>query len=394
MSPIDRLLVDATAWSNRRGEGRYLRGLLPELLGASVGLETFVLVEESDRALLQGALGGRAEPIGLSARPGSKLASGRRRTPLDLAVQSAAARRLRARVVLQPTLVGWFPTPGIPQVVGVHDIKPGGDLGREIMPGRLDHLLGSAKQRAGMRTARALFVPSVTTQEALAARLGGAVPRVAPPAIDAEFRSRSEPEVAAARHGVGLGPDEPYLVCASGLNRHKDPGLLIDALALGRSEGRRMPRLVLVGARRGAYGSIGDAIQRRAVDAGLGDAVLMPGHLPDPTLAALYSDAVAVVSASRFEGYGLTAVEAAACGAPLVLSRIPAHLETSGRWARFFEPGDAAGLLAALHRADRCAPDPPPPDAYSWAPAAEAVLACVYSVAAGPRSSHRSSAQT
>lgn len=396
MTSAGRVVVDGTAWSNPRGEGRYLRGLLPALVEAAPDLDFVVLVEASDGDAVAAALDGRVELATLDgrSRPGARLAAGERRSVADLAALATVTRRLSARAVLQPSLVGWFPTPGLPQVLGVHDLKPRGGIGREIVPGRLDNLLNAAKQRAGLRSARALYTPSITTSEALRGRCGASpLPSVAPPAIGSEFHPRSDAEIAAARRAVGLAAREPYVVCASGLNRHKDPGLIVDALALAAERGDRPRRLVLAGLQAGAYGSIGAELRRRSerVAPGL---VLMPGYVPDPMLAALYCGAEAAVSASRFEGYGLTAVEAAACGARTVLSRIPAHLETSDGRADFFEPGDAAGLLDALTRSAAASPPPPAAPAYSWEPAAAAVSACLESVLSAASSSRRSPSRT
>ncbi len=73
-----------------------------------------------------------------------------------------------------------------------------------------------------------------------------------------------------------------------------------------------------------------------------------PGTSSDETLAALYSGAAAVVIPSLAEGFGLPAVEAAACGAPLVLSDLPAHHETMNGSALYFEPTDREALVRRL----------------------------------------------
>jgi glycosyltransferase involved in cell wall biosynthesis len=76
--------------------------------------------------------------------------------------------------------------------------------------------------------------------------------------------------------------------------------------------------------------------------------VLLPGYVDDETLAGLYSGAAAVVIPSLGEGFGLPAVEAAACGAPLVLSDLPAHRETMDGAALYFPPGDGRALASRL----------------------------------------------
>ena len=73
--------------------------------------------------------------------------------------------------------------------------------------------------------------------------------------------------------------------------------------------------------------------------------------MSDEALACLCSGATAVVIPSLAEGFGLPAVEAAACGAPLLLSDLPAHRETLDGAALFFPPTDVtalAGLLAEV----------------------------------------------
>ena len=86
---------------------------------------------------------------------------------------------------------------------------------------------------------------------------------------------------------------------------------------------------------------------------GLGDGSMLPGFVSDEALACLYRGAAAVVSPSLAEGFGLPAVEAAACGAPVVLSDIPAHRETLGDAALFFPPRDRMASPSALGRCPR-----------------------------------------
>jgi glycosyltransferase involved in cell wall biosynthesis len=72
-----------------------------------------------------------------------------------------------------------------------------------------------------------------------------------------------------------------------------------------------------------------------------------------------------VVSASRFEGFGLTPMEAIALGVPVIASDIPTHREFLDGLARFFPLDDDAALAAAIDvemraasasRRDRVAP--------------------------------------
>ncbi|MGM1063685.1 glycosyltransferase family 4 protein [Saccharothrix sp. Mg75] len=81
---------------------------------------------------------------------------------------------------------------------------------------------------------------------------------------------------------------------------------------------------------------------RRAVD--------FAGHLPDRSLAAVLAAADAVVLPSRYEPFGIVALEAAAAGAPLVASTAGGLGEVvlDGRTGLSFPPGDVEALTAAV----------------------------------------------
>lgn len=73
----------------------------------------------------------------------------------------------------------------------------------------------------------------------------------------------------------------------------------------------------------------------------------LAGRLTADELVALYQRAWAVLSASAYEGWGLTLTEAAACGTPAIASRIPGHLDAvrEGSSGLLFDGGDE--LVAA-----------------------------------------------
>jgi glycosyltransferase involved in cell wall biosynthesis len=96
------------------------------------------------------------------------------------------------------------------------------------------------------------------------------------------------------------------------------------------------------------YLSAAGDVRRQIDELGLDDRILLTGHVADETLACLYAGAVAFVSPSISEGFGLPAVEAARSGTAVVLSDIPAYRETLGDAALYFPPGDATALAEQL----------------------------------------------
>ncbi len=91
-------------------------------------------------------------------------------------------------------------------------------------------------------------------------------------------------------------------------------------------------------------------LAQRARAARVRRAVTMLGHVDDAALVDLLARASAVVLPSRYEPFGIVALEAAAVGAPLVASRAGGLGEVvlDGVTGLSFDPGDVAGCAAAV----------------------------------------------
>lgn len=77
----------------------------------------------------------------------------------------------------------------------------------------------------------------------------------------------------------------------------------------------------------------GNEVFKWAREAGVADRLDVPGRVPTEELVALYRRATIVVVPSRYEGFGLPAVEAMACSAPVVACRagaLPEVVEAAG----------------------------------------------------------------
>jgi glycosyltransferase involved in cell wall biosynthesis len=79
-------------------------------------------------------------------------------------------------------------------------------------------------------------------------------------------------------------------------------------------------------------------------DAATSDGPTALGHVPDAHLPGLYAGARAFVLPSWHEGFGLTCIEAMACGVPVVAARAGALPETCGDAARYADPFDPADI--------------------------------------------------
>ena len=338
--------IDATAWLNERGDGRFVRNAVTRLvaLHPEVAWSLYMGAADVGRAALP--RGAEPRAVRQRRRPTEALAAGSARSPDDLARLALAVRRDRPDAFLLPSVYSWFPAPATPSVVGLHDATAATHA-HLVLPGRRDRALWALKQRLALRSAERLFTVSEHARERIAANLGLDPARIAvvPEAADPVFAPRPPQEVADAMGRAGLSPEQPYLLFAAGLSPHKGLADLVKAYA---DLAEPAPTLLVAGQTGGPYPSAARSARELVADLGLGERVLFCGFLSDADLAALYTGAVGAVAPSHSEGFGLSAVEAAACGAPVVISDIGPHRETLGEAALLFPAGETAALRARL----------------------------------------------
>lgn len=107
-------------------------------------------------------------------------------------------------------------------------------------------------------------------------------------------------------------------------------------------------------------GHVPDAVRDRLRELAGRTPVIVHSVLDDATYRALLDSAVALLSASADEGFGLPVLEALARGTPVVVSDIPAHREVAGAAGRFVPRGDPAGIARSVRDLE---------DAATWAEA-------------------------
>ena len=112
-------------------------------------------------------------------------------------------------------------------------------------------------------------------------------------------------------------PQKPFFLFVATLEPRKNVAGLIEAWRESREETNA--DLVIAGRNRADFGEIPAC-----------DGLHFLGEVPDQELPRLYSDALAFVYPTHYEGFGLPVLEAMQCGCPVITSRDPAVMEVSG----------------------------------------------------------------
>jgi D-inositol-3-phosphate glycosyltransferase len=183
---------------------------------------------------------------------------------------------------------------------------------------------------------------------------------IVPPGVDLDRFQPHDPEE--SRHQLGL-PDDPLVLFVGRIDLMKGIDTLLDGFArlIELLPARQRPKLVFIGGTliaNGATAEPGDdlaPVVARAGELGIVDDVIFHGSVPQEELPLYYSAATVAAVPSRYESFGLVAVEAMACGLPVVASRagglkFTVEEEVSGL---LVPTGDAAALAEGLARVIR-----------------------------------------
>ena len=151
-------------------------------------------------------------------------------------------------------------------------------------------------------------------------------------------------EIAAARERLKL-PDR-FILFAGTLEPRKNVAGLLRAYRLLLDRLAEIPDLILAGSR----GWLFDETRALIAELRLIDRVRWIDSPPEADLVALYNLATVFVLPSFYEGFGLTVLEAMACGAPAIISDRGSLPEIAGGAALEIDPDDPAELAETIER--------------------------------------------
>ena len=312
------------------GVGRWLANLIPHLAAeAEIVLLTDAGRAPADFHLPDGSVVAEA-PLWLPAR-----------APEVVWVQTSVARWLRRFPGLFHGTFNQLPAAWHgPAVVTLHDLAtrdhPEDFAGRPVK-----RAVWNAQLRQAARQAGIIQTDSEYIRQAVVAAYAVDPRRivVARPSVDPLFRPERRPEgerlaaaLGAGDGGGGRGPAPGYVVAVGGARRR---GLAVAVAAWAEARRRGAAQdLVVVG---------GETLPPQP-------GLVVAGRLPDDQWADLLAGATALVYPTRYEGFGMPALEAAASGVPVVCAPVGPLPEVLGDAAEWCADTTAAAISTGLQR--------------------------------------------
>ncbi len=149
-----------------------------------------------------------------------------------------------------------------------------------------------------------------------------------------------------------FGIEKPYLAYVGNLHPRKNLSTLIEAFALMRRRGLKH-QLAIIGG--GGLGKMNNQeyrkLAKRVKELNLDKAIVFTGYVSDEKLPALFHWADVFIFPSLYEGFGLSPLEAMACGVPVITSRRSSIPEVVGDAALYLdEPRDPEEIASRVEQ--------------------------------------------
>lgn len=388
-----RIGVEACTWANRRGYGRFTRELVSAMVAGHPEHEFVLVVDDHTARECTFPSGAQTLVVRTTAQPTKAAAADGSRSLQDVWSMSRALAGARFDAVLFPTRYTFVPLPGrTPAVLTIHDAT---DFHQPklLFPNWRSRLLWRLKSRLAIRRADRIVTVSNDARGQIAAAFGldAAAIAVVSEGPDAGFRERSDaPELAAVRARYGLPAAARLILYVGGISPHKNLQALLRAAATLREHTTDDWHVVLVGDYKGdSFLGCYHELTALVATLGIADRVTFTGYVPDEDLVWLYNASTMLALPSKGEGFGLPALEAMACGLPVVASDRNSLPEVLGGAGLLFDPDDDASIAArilevlrnpALH-AELRARGLERAKAYTWAAGADTMVQVLEDVA-------------
>jgi glycosyltransferase involved in cell wall biosynthesis len=347
-----RVGIDAACWSNKRGYGRFTRGLLNALAESDTKHELVFFVDSQTHA--DGELPKDFETVVVKTgdRPTQAASASDSRSLIDLLAMTKAVAGQSLDAFFFPSVYTYFPAITSGRIIlGVHDVIAE-DYPDLVFPDKKHRRLWALKGWLAHKQAHYIMTVSEHAKTGIVRHFGHNRDRVfvIDEAPDPVFTTLSLDKVdrsVLARFGLSM--DSRFLIYIGGINPHKNLPMLVQCLAEVRKQpGMGDVQLVVVGDLKDGFTPGVSELKDKILELHQEDAVIFTGFVKDEEVIHLLNIAQALVLPSMAEGFGLPAVEGAACGVPIIAtinSPLPDLLQDGGI---FIDPNSSTDLTNAL----------------------------------------------
>ena len=168
--------------------------------------------------------------------------------------------------------------------------------------------------------------------------------------IDTEGFSPAE-DRAALRRKLGVPDTGPLIGCYGRIRAQKGTDVYVDAMIDLLAHHPEAKALVM-GRATDKYVTFEQELRRKVEAAGLSDRLLFMPEVPPEAMADWYRILDLYIAPQRWEGFGLTPIEAMACGCPVIATRVGAFeaLVVDGETGILIAPGDVQAMHDAAAR--------------------------------------------
>lgn len=162
-------------------------------------------------------------------------------------------------------------------------------------------------------------------------------------AVDKGFHRLSAEVIQRVRDRYGLTPETFCLLNVGSNNSRKNISGILSAIAAARRQG--LP----VHFWKAGVDFTDEQTQFMQAN-NLVDYVTYVGRPDEPALIELYNAADCLIAPSLYEGFGLTILEAMACGTPVITATVSAMPEVAGDAAILVDPTDKVAITSAIQQ--------------------------------------------
>jgi len=345
--------VDACCWSNNRGFGRFTRELLSSVLDIDKTNEYRFFVDNFTASNYEFPKCVNVVLAKTSKAPTTAASASGHRSFRDLWALSSKVFRHKLDIFFFPAVYSYFPILNRTRViVTIHDIIA--DLyPKLVFPNLKSKILWKLKQNIAIRNSNTVLTVSEFSKQRIMEHfsISESLIRVIPEAPSNAFSVLPKNDkMINILNRYNLNNFERFLLYVGGISPHKNLKSLIQVYReLLNHKMFSDTKLIIVGDYKGDpfysdYNSLKSLIQIL----NLNQYVIFTGYVEDIELAYLYNAASLLVIPSYEEGFGLPAVEAMACGTPVVSSNRGSLPEILGDAGRFFDPYDTNTMYRIL----------------------------------------------